>query len=193
MRPIDTHSIQRDDRIAEKLDLLDAETIRDLLSEANQYLNAISATNDRIVGRSTTFLGWAIAALASLCAVLVSLLASGSAPWLSLVLIIYGIVAVSSVIAVLLRGALTRTSWFGPGGQPSIMIRDDVSDRVRDADDDVRARHILGWHLMEQQWKIDYDLAVNSRLLRVYRAAVTTFVGAMAVGAVLAVILSLLA
>jgi hypothetical protein len=182
MKPIDIKTIPRDESIAAKLELLDADTVRDLIHEANQQVANLSDACQNVLSRCTTFLGWAIAAFTALCAALVSVVAAGDPSPITLTMYIYGVVAVALVIAVLLAGPLTGSTDYGPGGEPSNILRDDVVHNLEGYGKKQTQIYILGWHLIELQWKINYNAKANEKLVFWYRTSILLFVGAVAIG-----------
>ena len=191
MKPIDINSIPRDESFADKLDLLEPETIRILIGEADARLSALESTCQGILSKCTSFLGWAIASFASLCAVLVSFIVSGSPSHLLLAMTIYGVIAVAAVIAVLFTGPLTGCETYGPGGMPSEILRKDVFSQLEGSSKKTHQTCILGWYLMDLQQKIDFDKKANDKLVSWYRMSILVFVGAVAGGFLLLGVLCL--
>lgn len=191
MKPIDPNTIPRDERFAGKLDLLEPETLRILIGEADARLNSLESTCQGILSKCTSFLGWAIAAFASLCAVLVSVIASDSPSPLLLAMSIYGVLAVAAVIAILFAGPLTGCETYGAGGLPSDILREDVFSQLDGCSKKEHQSCILGWYLMDLQWKIDFDKKANDKLVFWYRTSILSFVAAVAIGFILLAILVL--
>lgn len=190
MKTIDPNTIPRDESISQKLKDLDFDTVRNLIDYTDRRIDGLVQTCSQLQARSTTFLGWAIAAFSSLSAVLVSLSVNTSPNIILVVMTLYGLVSLSVVIGILLYGTLTKTSILNAGEGPSNILRDDVLKQLAHEKKD-KLLYIFGWHLMEEQWKLDANWEINKRLVKNYRTAIITFVSAAAGAIVLLGILVL--
>ena len=190
MRKINPSDIPYDQTLYDAIEVLDSETIRDLLRLANEYLSDLNGMIEKTVGRIWTFSAFVLTAFSSLVAVLATQLC---ATWPDIPILVasaWGVVGFGAVLFYVALFLMRKVSWFPSGKEPSIAARRDVLDRFVGQDRFTCRKYTLGWTLADVQHTIDYNKVVQNRLIRGYRLEICGSLAILAVGVVILVALS---
>lgn len=103
----------------------------------------------------------------------------------------FGLTASLGIILFVVLKNFLFVSWFGPGEQPSVMLRKEVMEQVANLDKKETHRYLLACNLVERQRLIDFNQGVLRSIVRPYRVTVISTVSSIFVGVVLLVILAL--
>lgn len=189
MKKID--EIPANNQVSEAVQDLSAEALRDLTAEAQRHLEFLDQSLRGVISRSWILVGWLITLASSMVAVLVSQIWGESTTFDVLIVASYGLAASLGIILFVVFKNFLFVSWFGPGEQPSVMLRKDVMDRATDCDKKETHRYLLACNLVERQRLIDFNQGVLRSIVKPYRVAVISTVSSLFVGVILLVILAI--
>lgn len=189
MKKID--EIPANNQVSEAVQVLNAEALSDLNAEAQRHLEYLDQSLRGVISRSWILVGWLITLASSMVAVLVSQIWGDSNNADVLIIASFGLAASLGIILFVVFKNFLFVSWFGPGEQPAVMLREEVMDLAADYDKKETHRYVLACNLVERQRLIDYDQAVLRSIVKPYRAAVISTVSSIFIGVVLLVILAL--
>jgi hypothetical protein len=170
---------------------INAEALRDLNAEAQKHLEYLDQSLRGVISRSWVLVGWLVTLASSMVAVLVSQLWGGSMNVDVLIIASFSLASSLGIILFVVLKNFLFVSWFGPGEQPSVMLRKEVMARTTDLDKKETHRYLLACNLVERQRLIDFNQGVLRSIVKPYRVAVISTVSSLFVGVVLLGILAL--
>lgn len=189
MKKID--EIPANKQVSEAVQVLSTEALRDLNTEAQRHLEYLDQSLRGVISRSWILVGWLVTLASSMVAVLVSQTWGESTTSDVLIIASYGLGASLGIILFVVFKNFLFVSWFGPGEQPSVMLRKDVMDRATDCDKKETHRYLLACNLIERQRLIDFNQGVLRSIVKPYRVAVISTVSSLFIGVILLVILAI--
>lgn len=191
MRKLNNQDIPYDQTLYDAIEVLDTETIQDLLRLGNEYLADLNGIIEKTIGRIWTFFAFVLTAFSSLVAVLALQLC---ATWPDIPILIasaWGAAGFGAMLFYVALSLMHRVSWYPHGKEPSMAARKDVLDRFVGQDRFTCQKYTLGWALADVQHSIDYNKEVQYRLIRGYRLEVCGSLAILAVGVGILIVLSL--
>lgn len=178
-------------QVSEAVQVLNIDALRDLNAEAQRFLEFLDQSLRGVISRSWILVGWLVTLASSMVAVLVSQIWGGSFNVDILIIASFSLAASLGIILFVVLKNFLFVSWFGPGEQPSVMLRKDVMDQATACDKKETHRYLLACNLVERQRLIEFNQGVLRSIVKPYRVAVISTVSALFVGVVLLVILAL--
>ena len=164
---------------------LEADVIDLAYNEGKEQLASTLSSIDSIQGKNITFLGWLLALEASLVGVLVSQFSSEGYSVLSVIMNIYGVLALSVPALILVYGSLYRVEVYTPGDYPSHFLDTAVLDSLKKVPEKFHVQFIKGWKLREIQEMCEHNAGTLARLVKNYRRALVSTCVALGVGVIL--------
>lgn len=164
---------------------LEADVIDLAYNEGKEQLASTLSSIDSIQSKIITFLGWLLALEASLVGVLVSQFASEGYSVLSVVMNIYGVLALSVPALILVYGSLYRVEVFTPGDYPSHFLDTAVLDSLKKVPEKFHIQFIKGWKLREIQEMCEHNASTLDRLIKSYRRSLISTCVVIGVGVIL--------
>ena len=178
-------------QVSEAVQVLNIDALRDLNAEAQRFLEFLDQSLRGVISRSWILVGWLVTLASSMVAVLVSQIWGCSFNVDILIIASFSLAASLGIILFVVLKNFLFVSWFGPGEQPSVMLRKDVMDQATVCDKKETHRYLLACNLVERQRLIEFNQGVLRSIVKPYRVAVISTVSALFVGVVLLVILAL--
>jgi len=164
---------------------LEADVINLAYDEGKEQLASTLSSIDSIQSKIITFLGWLLALEASLVGVLVSQFASEEYSALSLIMNVYGVLALSAPALILVYGSLYRVEVYTPGDYPSHFLDAAILDSLKNVEGKYHIQFIKGWKLTEIQFMCEYNAKTLSRLIKKYRWSLISTCVAIGIGVIL--------
>ena len=176
----------------DRVNEFDARTIERCYELGNKGIDAIIETGRAVRRNCITILGWVVAVLTSLIGFLIYHITFGTADVVLILMAIYGIIASAVVAYKIYYGALSDIPVYHSGTMPSMLIRTEISDALKTMPIERKYKYVLGYHLNAIQDKYKQNMALNERIVDVYRSSVKLICILLIGAAVLFVLLELL-
>ena len=176
----------------DRLNEFDDRTIERCYELGNKGIDAIIETGRAVRRNCITILGWVVAALTSLIGFLIYHITFGTADVILILMAVYGIIASALISYKIYSGALSNIPIYNSGAMPSMLIRTEIADELKTIPIERKYKYVLGYHLNVIQDKYKQNMALNERIVNVYRSSVKLICILLIGAAVLFVLLELL-
>ena len=176
----------------DRVNEFDDRTIERCYELGNTGIDAIIETGRAVRRNCITILGWVVAALTSLIGFLIYHITFGTADVILILMAVYGIIASALISYKIYSGALSNIPIYNSGAMPSMLIRTEIADELKTIPIERKYKYVLGYHLNVIQDKYKQNMALNERIVNVYRSSVKLICILLIGAAVLFVLLELL-
>lgn len=159
---------------SDKIGELDKQTIEFCCNEGNKAIDNLVQIGRNIRSTCINLLNILITILMSLIGVLfIQICSSKETNYIIIYACLYGIMASGIVSYRLIKGAIYQSPLYISGDRPSHIIRNDVMEclvTIKDKRD--KHKYIIGWQLMDLEYRYSKNENENIRKLEVYKSAI---------------------
>ena len=158
---------------SETISTLDERTIERCYEIGREAVQSLVEAGDGIRNRCTVFLGWILAALASISGFLIFRMSGNDNQAISddplIIMAIYGVSACLVISIWLVLTTQKGFKVFGPGARPSNPIRSSVLDSLKSLSPQDKYKYILGWYLENIEFQYNANVNLIRKLMIFYR------------------------